>query len=109
MHSIYLFSDTGTSTLRYRNVKELLKVRGHPLFSSVLASSSCVNTIIETYADPDNKVLDAIDMMNSIRADRKHLLLLVPSFDADIFKNLTINFVVTIEHSDGGEVSINIG
>ena len=84
---------------------ELLKVREHPLFSSVLASSSCVITIIETHVNQE--VLDAIDMINGFRADTKHLLLSVPKFDETMFKNITINYAVNIKQSEGGEVIIN--
>ena len=83
---------------------ELLKVREHPLFSSVLASSSCVITIIETRVNQE--VLDAIDMINGFRADRKHLLLSVPKFDETMFKNITINYPINIKQSEGGEVNI---
>ena len=84
---------------------ELLKIREHPLFSSVLASSSCVITIIETRVNQE--VLDAIDMINGFRADTKHLLLSVPKFDETMFKNITINYAINIEQSEGGEVNIN--
>ena len=99
-------SDVGTSTLIFKNFEELSKVRAHHLFSSVLSSSSCVITIIETY--DDDEVFDAIDMMNGFRADRKHLHILIPTFEENMFKNITINYAVNIEHNDGGEVNINI-
>ena len=105
MHSAH-FSGIGTSTLRFENVEELSKVIGHHSFSSVLASSACVNTVIETYVN--DEVLYAIDMVNGFRADRKYLLLLVPTFDKTMFKNITINYAVTIDHIDGGEIDIII-
>ena len=104
-YSMYL-SDIETSNLRFKNVAELLKVRKHHSFLSVVASSSCVITIIQTF--DEDEFLDAIDMMNGFRAERKHLLLLVPTFDEKLFKNITINYAVTIKHSDGGDVNINI-
>ena len=85
---------------------ELLKVRDNLLFSSVLASSSCIITIIETYLDDD--ILNTIDMVNSFRAERKRLLLLIPTFNETMFNNIVINYDVTIEHSDGGDVNINV-
>ena len=85
---------------------ELLKVRDNLLFSSVLASSSCIFTIIETYLDDD--ILNTIDMVNSFRAERKRLLLLIPTFNETMFNNIVINYDVTIEHSDGGDVNINV-
>ena len=80
------------------------KVTGHNSFSSVLASSSCVNTIIETYVD--HEVFNAINMMNAVRADKKHLLLFVSTFKETMFKNITINYAVTIQHSAGGDFNI---
>ena len=84
----------------------MFKIREHHLFSSILASSSCIIAIIET--NVDDEILDTIDMMDGFRADRKHLLLLVPAFDETMFRNITINNAVTIEHSDDGDVNINI-
>ena len=77
----------------------------HHLFSSILTSSSCVISIIETNVHDD--ILETIDSMNGLRADRKHLLLLIPTFHETMFRNITINYDVTIEHSDGGEVNNN--
>ena len=74
--------------------------------SSVLASSSCLIIIVETYAD--NQVLDVIDMVNDFRADRKRLLILAPTFNETMFKNVTINYDVTIEQSYRGDISILI-
>ena len=74
--------------------------------SSVLASSSCVITIVETHSG--DEVLDLIDMVNDFRADRKRLLILAPTFNETMFKNVTINYDVTIEHSYGGDISILI-
>ena len=98
-------SDIGTSILRFRDAKELLKVRGHILFSSVLASSSCLITIVDTHSG--DEVLDVIDMVNDFRADRKRLLILAPTFNETMFKNVTINYDVTIEHSYGGDINID--
>ena len=103
-HSVHL-SGIGASTVRLKNVQELSQARKHRLFSSILASSSCVIGIIETYVH--DEILDTIDMMNGLRADRKHLLLLAPTFHETMFRNITINYAVTIEHSDGGEVNNN--
>ena len=47
-------------------------------------------------------------MVNDFRADRKYLLLLVPTFDETTFENITINYAVTFEHSDGGDVDFDI-
>ena len=109
--NVYIFgilhtspSDIGTSTLRFRNAEEMSNLRGHNLFSSVVASSSCVHTIIETYID--DEVFNAIDMMNAVRAERKHLLLIISTFKETMFKNIIINFAVTIQHSGEGDVNI---
>ena len=73
--------------------------------SSVLASSSCLITIVEIHSEGD-EVLDVIDMVNDFRADRKRLLILAPTFNEAMFKNVTINYDVTIEHSYGGDITI---
>ena len=73
--------------------------------SSVLASSSGLITIVETHAS--DEVLEVIDMVNNARADRKRLLILAPTFNETMFKNVTINYDVTIEHSYGGDINID--
>ena len=88
----------------FENVEGLLKSRDSPLFSSVLFSSSCIVTIIKT--NGNDGVLDVIHMVNDFRADRKHLLLLVPTLNETMFKNITNNYDVTIEHRDEGNVNI---
>ena len=96
-------SDMGTSTLRFKNVEELLKVRDNPIFSSVLALSSCLIIIIET--NYENGILDVIDMVGDFRAERKHLLVIVPKYNEEMLKNITINYEVTFEHRDEGNIS----
>ena len=93
--------EIGTSVLRFENMEELLKVRYDFLFSSALVSSSCLITIIET--DGDDYVLDLIDFVNEFRVERKHVILIVPTFNKDNFKNITTNYEVTIDHQDKGK------
>ena len=83
-------------------MEELLKVRDDRLFSSVLASSRCFITIIKT--NGSDGVLDVIDMVNDFRADFKHLLLIIPTFNENMFSNITINYDVSIE----GNINITI-
>ena len=45
-----------------------------------------------------------INMMNDFNIQRKHLLIKSPILDMNIFQNITINFEVTLEQSDGGEL-----
>ena len=71
-----------------------------------MASSSCIIAIIETYVD--DEILDTINMMDGFRADTKHLLLLIPAFDETMFRNITMNYAVTIEHSEDGNVNIDV-
>ena len=97
-------ADFGTSSIRFDNVEGLLKSKDNPLFSSVLASSSCVVSIIE--ANDNEEVLNVIEMVNDFRVDRKHLLLLVPTLNETMFKNTTINYDVIIEHRDQGNINI---
>ena len=106
MGSFYTpLADIGTSKLRFRSGEEFLKLRHNHLFSYALASSSCLISIIETFSE--DEVLDLIDMVNDFRADRKSLLLKVPTFNENMFKNITINYDVTIEHRDEGNININ--
>ena len=99
-------ADIGTSTLRFENVMELLKVRNDHLFLSVLASSQCF--IITIKSNGSDGVLDVIDMVNNFRADFKHLILIIPRFDESMYKNITINYDVSIEHMDEGNFHILI-
>ena len=45
-----------------------------------------------------------INMMNDFNIQRKHLLIKSPILDMNIFQNIAINFEVTVEQSDGGEL-----
>ena len=85
---------------------ELLKVRNDHLFLSVLASSQCF--IITIKSNGSDGVLDVIDMVNNFRADFKHLILIIPRFDESMYKNITINYDVSIEHMDEGNFHILI-
>ena len=95
--------EVATSTLRFKNVKDLLKLRDDILFSSILASSLCLITIIET--NNDERILEVIDMVNDFRVDRKHLSLKVPNLNENMLGNITINYDVTIEHRSKGKVN----
>ena len=70
------------------------------LFESVLSSSSCLITIVETYVI--GEVFDMIDMVNSFRVGRKHLLVLTPTLKDIMLKNITINYDVTIKYINVG-------
>ena len=83
---------------------ELLKLRNDHLFSSVLASSRCFITIIKS--NSSDGVLDVIEMVNDFRADLKHLLLIIPTFNENMFSNITINYDVSIKHRDEGNINI---
>ena len=73
------------------------------MFSSILASSLCLMTIIET--NSDDGILEIIDMVNDFRVDTKHLSLKVSNFNENMLGNITINYDVTIEHRDKGKVN----
>ena len=88
-------------------MKELLKGRNDHLFSSVLASSRCFITIIK--ANGGDWVLDVIDMVNDFRADFKHLLLIIPTFNENMLNNITLNYDVSIiNHREEGNINIII-
>ena len=95
-----IFLDIGTSTLRSQNTKEVLKLRGNPLFSSLINSISCLVTIVET--DNNEEVLRLIEMVNELSVTKKHLLLILPTFDSTTVQNLTINFQVIVNHGEAG-------
>ena len=86
--------------MRSQNAKEVLKLRGDPLFSSILSSISCLVTIVET--DIAEEGLRLIDMVNELSVATKYLLLNVPTFDLTAVKNQTINFQVMVNHGESG-------
>ena len=86
--------------MRSQNTKEVLKLRGNPLFSSLINSISCLVTIVET--DNNEEVLRLIEMVNELSVTKKHLLLILPTFDSTTVQNLTINFQVIVNHGEAG-------
>ena len=77
-----------------------MKLRGDPLFSSILNSISCLVTIVET--DIAEEGLRLIDMVNELSVATKYLLLIVPTFDLTAVENQTINFQVMVNHGESG-------
>ena len=86
--------------MNFQNVTDLSKVRQSLLFESLLSSSSCLITKIETSVL--GEIFDMIDMVNDFRVSRKHLLVLTPTFNETMLKNITINYDVTIEYINEG-------
>ena len=80
------------------------------MLSSLLASTSCLFTIVET--DDIEEVLRLIDMVNVLSVDEKYLLLIVPTFDSAAIQNfqqfwngenMTINYNVVVHHKNAGD------
>ena len=86
--------------MRSQNAEEVLKLRGSPLFSSILNSISCLVTIVET--DIAEEGLRLIEMVNELSVATKYLLLIVPTFDLTAIENQTINFQVIVNHGESG-------
>ena len=103
-------SDIGTSTLRIKNAREVLKLRESVLLSSILDSISCLITIVET--DYIEEVLMLIEMVNELYVAEKHLLLISPKFDSaaisTLFQNITIHYNVVLHHTNAGEMKTSV-
>ena len=85
------FPDIEAPAIIFRSVREIM--RSH-VFSSALGSSSCLSAILETNCE--NEALDMIYMLNDFRADKKRLLLLLPTFNVNSLKNISTNFEVRV-------------
>ena len=93
-------SEIGTPFLRSQNAKELIEQRGNPLFSSVVASVSCLVTIVETHDKED--MLKLIEMVDDFSVAKKYLVLIAPTFGGAQLQNLTISFQTMILHRETG-------
>ena len=97
--------DFGASTFRFKDAKELLKLRKSPQFLSLLSSISCLVTVAEP--DASNEVLELIHMVNKFPVLEKYMLLIGSTFDDNAFENLTINFQVIFNYTaESGEITI---
>ena len=108
-------SDIGTSTLRSQNAKELLKLGGIDLLTDILASTSCLITIVEV--DNLGEAFKIIDMVNEFPVSKKHLVVIVPNLDSNGLhrhlsiresQNTTINYNVVVHQKHKGERIISI-
>ena len=86
--------------MRSQNAEEVLKLRENPHFASVLASISCLITTVKT--DHVEEVLKIIEMVDEVSVTNKYLILILSELDSTAFQNITINFKVTIHHSEQG-------
>ena len=71
--------------------------------TSILSKISCLVTLVET--DNDDEVPLLIDMINDVKIERKHLLLMVSNLSKTILKNKTINYNVGMYQKDKGTKS----
>ena len=97
--------DFGTSAFRFKDAKELLKLKKSPQFLSPLSSISCLITVSEP--DNSNEVLELIHMVNKLPVLEKYMLLIGLTYDETAFENLTINFQVKFNYTaESGEITI---
>ena len=82
-------------------MNELLKLRRDPLLLSLINSISCMVAIGEPATV--NEVLELINMVNEFPVAKKYLLLVAPTFEPTVLKNLTINFQVIFNYSETGK------
>ena len=93
IHGTFTIAEIGTSTLRFSNAEELLKVKSNPQFQVISTTVACLNIVVE--ADGD-EVSQLIDVVNELKVERKYLLLIVSALDLSLMRNKTINFNVMI-------------
>ena len=98
-HGIFTIAEIGTSTIRFRNAEELLKVKSNPRFQVILTTATCLNIVVEAVGD---EVSQLIDVVNELKVERKSLLLIVPVLDLNLIRNKTINFNAIIYKSSSG-------
>ena len=96
---IFNSADIRTSTLRYNNAKELLKIKNNPQFLLILNAVTCLSIIVEANHD---EVSQLIDMVNELKVEGKYLLLIVPSSELSVMRNKTINYNVVIFDKGSG-------
>ena len=101
IHGTFTIAEIGTSTstLRFSNAEELLKVKGNPQFQVILTTVTCLNIVVEAVGD---EVSQLIDLVNELKVERKSLLLKVPALDLSLMGNKTINFNVMIYNTVTG-------
>ena len=101
---IFNSADIRTSTLRYNNAKELLKMKNNPQFVLIFTTVTCLSIIVE--ANNNDEVSQLIDIVNGLTVERKCLLLIVPSSELSVMRNKTINYNVVIFDKGSGNSSL---
>ena len=101
--------------MRSQNAKELLKLGEINLLTDILASTSCLITIVEV--DDLGEAFKIIDMVNKFPVSKKHLVVIVPKLDSNGLhrhlairesQNTTINYNVVVHQKHEGESFISI-
>ena len=99
----HLSSEDVRSTLRFRNLADLLKIESETRLLNVLASISCLITI--AHVSTDIEVSKLIDMVAKIRVAKKHLYIATHQLNLDSLQNKTINYNVAIHHKGTGSTA----
>ena len=86
--------------MRSQNAKEMLKLTGNPLLSALVASTSCLITIVET--EDHEEMMKLLEVMDGLSVAKKFVLLIVSTFVPKKIVNLTINFKVMVHHKESG-------
>ena len=93
-------ADFERPAMKFRGAKDLLEVKDHPKMSTIMSKISCLVTSVET--DQDDEVSLLINMLNDMKVERKHLLLIVSKLNKTILNEKTINYNVGMYHKYKG-------
>ena len=86
--------------MRSQNAKEMLKLLGNQLLSALVASTSCLITIVET--EDHEEMMNLLEVVKSLSVAKMFVLLIVSTFVPKKIVNLTINFKVMVHHKESG-------
>ena len=93
-------SDVGRSTLRFRDVDQLLDVKDGNIFQSIMSSISCLMTLAEV--DHTEEVSQLVDFVKEQRVVDKHLVVTVSTLNITSVLNKSFNFNVIVHRRDLG-------
>ena len=93
----------GRSILTFHNVLALSRASETPNFISLIASTSCLVTIVETSSE--NDIMTLFDIMKKIRLIEKYLFIETTVLNYNLLQNKTINYKVFINHLWKGKLA----
>ena len=99
---MFILIGSGSTTIRFQNAELLLEVKEHPQFSVMLSTVKCLIALVDTYVD--DEVSQLIDMVNKLEVESKYLIfmVMVPSLNATLLQNKTINYNVAVAYRGAG-------